>query len=191
MLAIRQLLRSCNNVLSALPIAIFLRRKLFLYGGLVVIRAIQVSKKRMVHQGQRLKSVGRKLEELGEDRTARWSRELLLRCHMRSVEFHMSGVIYRGPVYAVYQSLINGDHLVFKCNWIGVSHIESIRATKQQDYCGSCAFRLSGCTGPVKLQNGDYYFGFDGGYGVLFLGSPRLREEFLGEQETPREFAYF
>lgn len=165
-----------------------IRRLLFVYGGLLVVLAIRVAKRRCVRIGEFLKSLGRKFVSLGEEETMRWSTELLLQCYMVDAEFHIDGVIYRGPVYAVYRGFVGGNTLVFRCNWIATCRD---RSAQLWDYAGGGAFRIEEYSAPAKLPNGDYHFGFQGGYGVLFLGRPRSRLSFIGHVDTPREFAYF
>ena len=166
----------------------FIRRLVYVYGGLLVILALRAAKRLSVRAGEFLKSLGRKLVSLGEEETMRWSIELLLRCYMVDAEFHVDGAIYRGPVYAVYRSFAGGDRLIFRCNWIAA---RPDRAASVWEFAGGGAFRLEECGVPAKLPNGDYHFGFYGGYGVLFLGKPRSKLSFGGRPDTPREFAYF
>ena len=166
----------------------FLRRLVFVYGGLLVIFAVRTAKRWSMLAGRFLESLTRKLVSFGEDRPERWDIELLLKCDMVDVEFHIGGIVYRGPAYAVYRSFVGGDALVFRCNWIASSSDSVIR---DWEYSGAMAFRITEYTAPVKLPNGDRYFGFPGGYGILFLGRPRSRLFFKGRPDTPREFAYF
>lgn len=165
-----------------------MRRLVYVYGGLLVILALRTAKRWSVRAGELLKSLGRKLVSLGEEGTMRWSTELLLRCYMVDAEFHIDGAIYRGPVYAVYRSFVGGDKLVFRCNWIATcrNHTASV-----WEFAGGGAFRFEEYGAPAELPNGDYHFGFHGGYGVLFLGQPRSKLSFEGQPDTPREFAYF
>lgn len=164
------------------------RRLVFVYGGLFVILAVRTAKRCSMRAGRFLESLVRKLVSFGEDRPGRWDIELLRNCDMADVELRIGGVVYRGPTYAAYRSFGGGDALVFRCNWIASSPDSVIR---YWEYAGAGAFRISECTAPVRLPNGDYYFGFPGGYGILFLGWPRSRLLFKGQPDTPREYAYF
>ncbi len=130
----------------------FIRRLVFVYGGLVVIVALRTAKRLSVRTGEFFKSLGRTLVSLGEDGAFRWNAELLLQCYMVDAEFHIGDVIYRGPVYAVYRSFVGGDALVFRCNWIAACQDRTVRSW---EYAGAGAFRIKEYGAPDRLPNGE------------------------------------
>lgn len=164
-----------------------MRRFWDLYVSLVLILSIRRIKKTARQIGESLKRLGRKLVAWGADANQQWSRELFLRCYLIDAEVHVDGRVYRGPVRAMFRDFRIKDILVLRFNWLAVRD----QFATVWEYAGSCTYRIERYGKPMILENGDVYFGFVGGYAVLFLGKPQSRLAFAGHAATPREFAWY
>lgn len=180
-----------------------MRRLWYVYGGLLLALTIRITKKFVWHTGEWLKRLGRKLVSWGTVTNAGWSRELLLKCYAScpDAEVFFGGKVYRGPIYAIYRDFSIGDAFVLKFNWVA----ERDQLSTIWSFSGSYFFRvecyekpdprtstkrLDRYGKPTLLPNGDVWFGFKGGYAVLYLGEPLSRLSFKGNLETPRELSY-
>src|SRR3989344_1271380 len=95
-----------------------MRRLWYVYGGLILVLSIRMTKKVAWQVGEWFKRLGRKLVSWGADTNKKWSREIFLRCYLVDAEIHVDGKVYRGPVYAMYRDFRIKDILVLRFNWL-------------------------------------------------------------------------
>ncbi len=165
-----------------------LTRFLRVYYGVSMIWLLRMYKKALRKVGELMKVYGRRLLILGDDAEPNWSIELLLKCYLVEVEIHLPVEVYRGPVYALYHKFYGEKRsLIFKFNWIA----KRSNFSTASETTGYCAFRIEDYGPPRVLPNGDVWFGFNGGYAVIFFGSRPNQAVFSGGVETPRVYTYF
>lgn len=171
-------------------------RKNFSFCQIIVLAILMNTiHKSAVFVGRGMRSIGKILVNWGSVETPRWTTDLLRRAHMVDAEIHMDGFVYRGPLYATYRQFTNGDKLVLSMNWVA----EGTEWGGYFAYSGSRSFILSHFGEPhlIKGDSGDnravgnVWFFFEGGWVVLYLGTPREHLLFEGEEDTPRVYAYY
>ena len=159
-----------------------MKRRLNLYLGIAIIALRFWAKRKMRELGQHLKTLGKRLELWGEDDALRWSIPLFHSCYLIDIELRTRHGIYRGPMYAAY---LSGKEICFKLNWVAKETLLGWKAEGARD------FICSGFSAPRRLENGDIWFTYDGGHAILFLGLPRNKLPFMGDEKTPRIYTYF
>jgi len=163
------------------------KRLWYVYFGVFAIMFKRLLKRAVRYFGEFLKRFGRKLVAIGEDDSPRWDIELFRRCYneQADAEFHIGSEVYRGPMYAAFSA---GNTVSFRMNWLAK---KSATGGGWEYGHGTGFLKLKGCGSPYKLGNGDAWFMFEGGYAVLFLGKPKERLEFNGQERTLRTYTYF
>lgn len=167
-----------------------MKRHMYVYGGMALIAARRAFRRGLRSLGEWMKRAGRALVAVGEDSTPRWSIELFHRCYLADAEFHIGMETYRGPVYAAWS---DGKSVFFKMNWLATRTDPHGDWTFSQERGGHGEGKLAlrGCGSPHALPNGDVWFMFEGGHGILFIGEPQERLAFDGPRWTLRRYTYF
>ncbi len=151
--------------------------------------------KSAVFVGRGMRSIGKVLVNWGSVETPRWTTELFRRAYMVDAEIHISGFVYRGPLYAMYREFVNGEKLILSMNWVA----RRSEVGKYSPYSGSCSFCLSGFGEPHFIKGdsednravGNVWFFFEGGWAVLYFGNPKERLLFQGEKDTLRVYSHY
>jgi hypothetical protein len=164
-----------------------LRLLFVVYAGFALTMAIKLVKRIARDAAEIMRRSARALASWGAEDTTRWGAGIFIKCYMVDIELHVDSFVYRGPMYAMYRDFLHGDSMVIKLNWVA----EKSAFGTPWSYGGAFTFKLGGYGDPIKLPNGDFWFGFDGGYAVLCLGKPKEKLCFFGTEETPRIYAYF
>ncbi len=163
-------------------------RFLCVYYGVSIIWFLRTCKRIVRQTGELMKQFGRILILWGDDAEPKWGTELLLKCYLVEVEIHLPGEVYRGPVYSLYQKFYGKkSSLILKFNWIK----KRLNFSTTSETTGHFAFRIEDYGPPRVLPNGDVWFGFKGGYAVIFFGSQMKKTVFAGDKDTPRVYTYF
>src|SRR3989339_1885006 len=112
----------------------------------VLVNAIHKS---AVFLGRSMRAFGKVLVGWGSVETPRWTIDLFRRAHMSDAEIHIGGFVYRGPLYAMYRQLMNGEKLVLSMNWVA----ERSETGEYFAYSGSRSFILSRFGEPHFIKN--------------------------------------
>lgn len=168
-----------------------INRVFYVYGGIVLITVRRYLKRLLRQAGELMKRLGRRLVAFGEDTVPRWSIELFHRCYLADAEFHFGMEVFRGPVYAAF---ILGNTLSFRLNWFA-RKVEPFGEWQYTHGAGILHLKVKNSSAPYKIETGDVWFTFDGGYAILYLGDPprhpRQKLEFKGPEYTLRRFTYY
>lgn len=172
-----------------------IRKIVSFYQIIAIAVLMNMIQKSAVFFGRLMRIVGKILIEWGSVETPKWTADLFRRAYMVDAEIHIGGFVYRGPLYAMYRHFSNKKKLVLSMNWVA----ERSELGKHFMYSGSRSFILSRFGEPHVTKGdsednravGDVWFFFEGGWAVLYLGTPRERLSFQGEEDIPRVYSYY
>lgn len=164
-----------------------MKRVAYVYGGMLLIAIRRAWKRLLRSTGEYVKRISRRLITLGEDSTPRWSIDLFYRCYLADAEFHFGTEIFRGPMYAAF---VSGTALSFRMNWLARKK-NPLGKWDFQHGSGVLNLDIQDYSAPYKIETGDIWFTFTGGYAILYIGEPRQSLEFKGTARILRTFSYF